>query len=86
MTKTPHRIDLSWLLSEKQIPQVVENLEGGGKAKEALERNRYAPKGRCATRLRYGPTLYCHDSKSLDTISSQRRLRRPCQSRDKKSP
>jgi uncharacterized protein (DUF1778 family) len=25
-------------LSEKQIPQVVENLESGGKPKEALER------------------------------------------------
>jgi hypothetical protein len=30
--------------SEKQIPQVVENLESGGKPKEALEAGRYAPK------------------------------------------
>jgi hypothetical protein len=29
---------LGLLLSEKQIPQVVENLESGGKPKEALER------------------------------------------------
>jgi len=28
---------LGLLLSEKQIPQVVENLESGGKPKEALE-------------------------------------------------
>jgi hypothetical protein len=28
---------LELLLSEKQIPQVVENLESGGKPKEALE-------------------------------------------------
>jgi len=28
---------LGLLLSEKQIPQVVENLESGGKPKEAVE-------------------------------------------------
>jgi hypothetical protein len=31
-------------LSEKQIPQVVENLESGGKPKEALERVAMRPR------------------------------------------
>ena len=44
-------------LSEKQIPQVVENLESGGKPKEALERVAMRPR-----QVRYqaalGPTCY----------------------------
>ena len=37
MTKPLPLIQLGLPLSEKQIPQVVENLESGGKPKEALE-------------------------------------------------
>ena len=35
---------LGLALSEKQIPQVVENLESGGKPKEALERAALRPR------------------------------------------
>jgi len=35
---------LGMLLSEKQIPQVIENLESGGKAKEALEHAEMRPR------------------------------------------
>ena len=37
MTKPLALNRLGLLLSEKQIPQVVENLESGGEPKEALE-------------------------------------------------
>ena len=35
---------LGLALGEKQIPQVVENLESGGKPKEALERTAMRPR------------------------------------------
>ena len=47
---------LGLALSEKQIPQVVENFESGDKWKKALERANMR-QGRCATRLRYAPTI-----------------------------
>jgi hypothetical protein len=43
---------LGLLLSEKQIPQVVENLESGVKRKEALERTIMRPR-----QVRYAPTF-----------------------------
>ena len=38
VTKLVRLIALGLPLSEKQIPQVIENLESGGEPKEALER------------------------------------------------
>ena len=53
------------LLSEKQIPQVVENLENGDESKEALERAVMRPRQvRYQAALR--PDIYCSfDSKPL---------------------
>jgi hypothetical protein len=44
VTKSLALIRLGLPLSEKQIPQVVENLESGGKPKEALERAALRPR------------------------------------------
>ena len=55
VTKLVRLIALGSPLSEKQIPQVIENLESGDKPKEVLERT-VMPQGRCATKLRYAPT------------------------------
>jgi hypothetical protein len=60
------RLGLS--LSEKQIPQVIENLESGGKPKEALERVAMRPRQvRYQAALR--PDIYC--SLHLKPLSNQ---------------
>ena len=52
-------------LSEKQIPQVVENLESGGKSKEALETAALRPR-----QVRYRAALR-PDSQTAATILAQ---------------
>jgi hypothetical protein len=44
VTKLDRLIALGLPLSEKQIPQVIENLESGDKPKEALERTVMRPR------------------------------------------
>ena len=46
-------------LSEMQISQIVENSESRTDRMEPLE-GRVCAQGRCATRLRYAPTLLLH--------------------------
>ena len=44
VTKLDGLIALGLPLSEKQIPQVIENLESGGKTKEGLDRTVMRPR------------------------------------------
>ena len=44
MTKPLPFSRLGWPLSERQIPQVVENLESGGNPKQALKRVAMRPR------------------------------------------
>ncbi|MGH7835355.1 MAG: hypothetical protein ACREQK_17060, partial [Candidatus Binatia bacterium] len=69
-------------LSEKQIPQVVENPENVGKSKEALEAGRYAPKAGalpgCATPRHCTLLILNHFRNSCNGVLSQ-----PWQNRDR---
>jgi hypothetical protein len=72
---------LGLALSEKQIPQVVENREVEINKKK-LWNGLLCAQGRCATRLRYAPTFYISHFKPLRDLPQEplsSTVAKPCQ-------